>query len=221
MSHHLISHHFGWFESLYFSIKGWSVSAPQPWFADTEEARRSSLSRTSEPWCYVVLYQGWPIFHDLHDKKDMRHPWHTPFFVPKRDKVDDKAQDGHNFLCVKNQESKRAILVGVVFTSVVEGCWRTLKVRKRWKKIPTKLKKSWWIEKIAKNPKDGNKVSSISTGLEADFISSINSCNLRMGSLSRPYSSMDINPWGMQRLLWFLNSLTCVDVYWCVPQFWT
>ncbi len=94
---------------------------PQPWFADTEEARRSSLSRTSEPWCYVVLYQGWPTFHDLHDKKDMRRPWHTPFFVPKRDKVDDKAQDDHNFLWVSSGV-ETGHFVGVVFTSVVEGC---------------------------------------------------------------------------------------------------
>ena len=141
MSHHLISHHFGWFESLYFSIKGWGVSAPQPWFADTEEARRSSLSRTSEPWCYVVLYQGWPTFHDLHDKKDMRRPWHTPFFVPKRDKVDDKAQDDHNFLWEIRSRNGPFGRSGFYFSS-----WRMLKVRKRWKRIPTKLKKSWWID---------------------------------------------------------------------------
>lgn len=114
--------------------EGYELFFSPPSFAATEAVRRSSLSRRDEPWRYVVLYQGWPTFHDLHDKKDMRRPSHTPFFVPKRDKVDDKVQDDHNFLWVWRAFCRS------VFTWLVEGCYKWEKDGKR---IPTNLKKCW------------------------------------------------------------------------------
>ena len=143
-----------------------------PSFAAMEEARKSSLSRRGESWCCAALYQNWTSSsHDVHDKKDTQRLWHNPCWVSKRHKVEHKAQDDHSFLWADRKKVENPRYNGEAKDETsYKGGFR--KVDK-------------WIQ-IAENPKDGRLKASSISGLEVGFLSSINSCKLRIAVCHGP-----------------------------------